>query len=134
MPVQYFHHYHHECSNLGVNLDIGTHSQRLRDEIKAGWIKTILDWDHTRSLNWDGEYHQGRGDTWVRTGGMEDVVVKPIKDHAWQDKWPSNKRHREIVYHLDYNIRIATLPVEDKGEGAQHTYVVGQTMLHTSGG
>lgn len=132
MPVHYFQHFRYDCSNHGVNLGITEHWNRLHEAIKAGWVKTILDWDHTRSLNFDGEFHEGRGDTWVRTGSMENIVVTPTGDVRQQDRW-TGKRTRDISYTVAYDIRIETLPVEGKDEGSQHTFQVKPFMLHTSG-
>jgi hypothetical protein len=134
-PVNYKGSHHIDCSNNGVNLGITDHWEKfVKPPLIAGWVKTILDWPHTKSVNFNGEYHQGGGGIWVRTGDMLDVKITKLGDNTHQDKWPSNKRHREISYSVDYVIHVTTIPVHGQDEGPQPLYRPDPAMLNTGHG
>jgi hypothetical protein len=104
-------HSHHDCHNIGVNQGPEEHSEYVLAMVRSSWIETILRWDDTKSVTFDGIFYQGHGGTWVRHGALENVVVTVTYDHSWTSGvWPNKRRHREIRYGLDYDVRVDTLP------------------------
>ena len=112
-----FQHFQHHCHNIGVNAGPEEHSTGVLAAIRAGWVETILNWGDTKSVIFDGVFHQGHGGTWVRQGALENVVVVVTYDHSWKTGGPLHPiRHREIRYDHDYDVRVSTLPGFVEGE------------------
>jgi hypothetical protein len=116
-----FQHFRQEYSNKGVNLSPDEHSKNVLAQIRTSWVEQILRWDDTKSVVFDGVFYQGHGSTFLRQGALENVVQQVTEDHMWKEKW-TNKRHRDIRYFLDYDVRVNVLPSghddsEEKGDG-----------------
>lgn len=117
-----FQHFRQEYTNKGVNLSPGDHVKGVLAQIRASWVEQILRWGDTKSVVFDGVFHQGHGGAVLRQGALENVVQKVTEDHSWKDKFPKNNRHRDIRYFLDYDVRVNALPSgdeepEEKGDG-----------------
>lgn len=104
-------HFHHNCHNIGVNQSPEEHSEYILAAVRSSWVEAILRWGDTKCVIFDGIFFQGHGGTWVRQGALEKVVVAVTYDHSWTTRnWPNKRRHREIRYGLDYDVRVNTLP------------------------
>jgi hypothetical protein len=132
-----FQHFRQEYSNKGVNLSPEEHAKGVLAQIRASWVEQILRWGDTKSIVFDGVFYQGHGGTTLRQGALENVVQKVTQDHTWKEKWPSNRRHRDIRYFLDYDVRVNAIPTgdeepEEKGDGPLSAPALPESFFETN--
>jgi hypothetical protein len=106
-------HYSTTYYNAGVSVGIAEHSRDVLAGIRANWIENILNMPDTISVTFDGIFKDGHGNKWVREGALDNINIVVLLDHVYSTgkKWNGTfKRHHDIQYKLDYDVRVTSVP------------------------
>jgi hypothetical protein len=103
-----------QFDNIGVDLSIGEHKDRVLNLQRAVWLETLGSLCGT--VLFDGLVRKGTGKQGsVAIGHVQNVVVVPLKDNKWKTGPFSNVRHREISYTLEFDVHVIIHGLEGTG-------------------